>query len=54
MINLINYIRKAFCEHKYIISEAYMEDSDGSKGTRVYMRCEKCGYHSNHWKFLKL
>ena len=63
MRRLINYIRQCFCKHDWVIEESYYEEytqmigfsKESSKltrqGTKVYMRCKKCGYHTNHWKY---
>lgn len=51
---LINYFRECFCKHDWHIEElqANLRNFLGDKasGTRVYMRCNKCGYHKSHWK----
>ena len=56
MRTLINYLRQAFCKHDWNVEEdvvsvtSYFETT--KNGTKVYMRCNKCGYHKNHWKYL--
>lgn len=52
MIRLIIYIRKVFCKHDYVVEQTYVEDSNGNRGDKAYLFCKKCGYHSNHWKFI--
>jgi hypothetical protein len=57
MRHIINYFRQCFCKHEWSVEESYAEeiiDNDyvNKSGTKVYMRCTKCGYHTNHWKFL--
>lgn len=50
---LIDYIRQIFCKHDWQIEEGRVDGGQWLKsGTKVYMRCKKCGYHKNHWKFL--
>lgn len=48
---IVNYFRQTFCNHKWLIEEATVGHFDGT-GTKVYMRCKKCGYHKKHWKFI--
>lgn len=48
---IINYIRQVFCKHDFVVEEQYT-DFEVKSGTRVYMRCKKCGYHTSHWKFI--
>lgn len=55
MRRIINYIRQCFCSHDWLIEDRYIEifdefDNWQKKGTKVYMRCKKCGYHQKHWK----
>lgn len=55
MRRLVNYIRQIFCKHDWITDEGYTQSELGSmdrSGMKVYMRCKKCGYHQNHWKYL--
>ena len=51
---LINYIREAFCKHDWLVEETKnctVETPVRDKtGTKVYMRCRRCGYHQKHWK----
>jgi len=49
---LINYLRQAFCKHDFEYHEKEGVTDYKGVGTKVYMRCKKCGYHQNHWKFL--
>ena len=56
MRTIINYIRQIFCKHDFIVNEGYCESNNDitgwvCKGTKVYMRCKKCGWHTSHWKF---
>jgi len=53
MITIINYIRQMFCKHDFLIEEGHVK-SDGflKSGTKVYMRCKKCGWHTKHWKYV--
>lgn len=55
MRHLINYFRQCFCKHDFLIEELNVESSnwagDKRTGPRVYMRCNKCGWHTIHWKF---
>lgn len=52
---LINYFRECFCSHDYEIEEQYCTSSTdfgvSKQGEKVYLRCKKCGYHKNHWKY---
>lgn len=53
MIWLSNYFKKVFCKHEFHFDEfkINMKDWDGcvtSVETRVYMRCDKCGYYGSH------
>lgn len=56
MRTIVNYLRQVFCKHDFIISEGKATTQNGfgntKEGIKVYMICKKCGYHSNHWKFL--
>ena len=53
---LINYLRQTFCKHDFEYEDHHVTVNDSFLGTKqgikVYMRCKKCGYHSNHWKHL--
>jgi hypothetical protein len=56
MRTIVNYFRQVFCKHDFLVEESHVinHDQDGyitRQGTKVYMRCTKCGYHTNHWKF---
>ena len=50
---LIDYLRQSFCKHSWMYREKLVKKK-GSEvmGTKVYMRCRKCGYHKKHWKFI--
>ena len=48
---IVNYIRQVFCKHDWLIEEKFT-DSNLKRGTKVYMRCKKCGYHQKHWKYV--
>jgi hypothetical protein len=53
---LIDYLRQSFCKHEWLIEEEYFKETDTLFKKRynipkVYMRCKKCGYHKNHWKY---
>ena len=52
MRGLINYYKKEFCKHAFITEEKFVESEIKGNGIKVYMRCNKCGYHTKHWKFL--
>lgn len=54
--SLINYLRVCFCKHDWHTDEEWVEVVDNNdrflrKGTKVYMRCKKCGEHNSHWKY---
>lgn len=51
MRTIVNYIRQIFCKHEWIYKEKHCE-YEFKNGTKVYMRCKKCGYHAKHWKFI--
>jgi hypothetical protein len=56
MRHLVNYFRQVFCKHDWHIEEEYVKENSFTSlnekaGVKVYMRCKKCGYHKNHWKF---
>lgn len=51
MRHLINYLTQLFCKHEFDVEEKYVT-SEFKDGTKIYMRCKKCGYHQSHWKFL--
>ncbi len=56
MRTIVNYFRQVFCKHDFLVEESpyILENEFGNvlrQGTKVYMRCTKCGYHTNHWKF---
>lgn len=51
MRTIVNYIRQIFCKHDFEIEEGYV-DATWKRGEKVYLRCEKCAYHTKHWKFL--
>lgn len=51
MRTIVNYFRQAFCKHDWLIEESKVEAYTRT-GVKVYMRCKKCGYHQNHWKFI--
>ena len=46
---IINYFRECFCVHDWLVEEIYTR-TYSTKGTKVYMRCKKCGYNKRHWK----
>lgn len=53
---IVNYFRQVFCKHDFLVEETFCKtlNNDGDvikQGDKVYMRCTKCGYHTNHWKF---
>lgn len=53
MRRFANYIRQAFCKHEWVFSEFFFEwetEFRTRNGDKVYMRCNKCGYHQIHWK----
>ena len=49
---MINYFRQVFCKHEFLFQESFVEGTFKGSGVKVYMRCNKCAYHTNHWKFL--
>ena len=57
MKNLIHYIQSLFCKHDYHVEEQYCTQTNNNiivkQGEKVYMRCKKCGFHINHWKYKK-
>lgn len=52
MRHLFQYFRQVFCKHEFEISEKHVTTNNYTEGTKVYLYCKKCGYHSNHWKFI--
>ena len=52
MRTIVNYIRQIFCKHDWITEENYVRDDMRGDGTKIYMRCKKCGYHTKHWKYV--
>jgi len=55
MRTILHYIRQCFCKHQLIFEEkniSYSNEYRNVKGIKVYMRCTKCGFHKNHWKYL--
>lgn len=51
MRTIINYIRQIFCKHDFEIEDTFVIGGEGKRGTKRYLYCKKCGYHSNHWKY---
>jgi hypothetical protein len=48
----INYLRECFCKHDFEIEELRIVDEYREPtNERVYMRCNKCGYHKKHNKW---
>jgi uncharacterized OB-fold protein len=54
MRTIVNYFKQVFCKHNWIISESKsITHFYGSGDAKiVYMRCDKCGYHKHHNKYL--
>jgi rubredoxin len=52
MRTIIWYLRSMFCKHEFSIEEGYLDSGICGQGTRIYMRCKKCGFHMKHWKFI--
>ncbi len=58
MRKLANYIKQCFCKHEFIVQELIKERNKIIAECReytlrqqyVYMRCNKCGYHTGHVK----
>ena len=49
---IINYIKELFfCKHDFLVEEEHVTEAH-REGTKVYMRCKKCGYHKKHWKYI--
>lgn len=51
MTKIIFYIRQWFCKHDFEIEDKVV-DGYGRRGEKRYLYCKKCGYHTNHWKFI--
>lgn len=39
-----------FCKHDWLTEECFVR-GHYNDGTKVYMRCKRCGYHKKHWKY---
>jgi len=56
MRTIVQYFRQVFCQHDFIVDENQVEITNNGRfvksDKKVYMRCKKCGWHTNHWKFL--
>ena len=53
MRTLINYIRQCFCKHDLIREEGIgiVDRKNEIVNRRVYVRCRKCSYHREFWKY---
>ena len=54
MNNIIVKLRQCFCKHEFKYEELEREKTYihklGWVHTRVYMKCDKCGYYKWYWK----
>ena len=61
LIEFFNYLRQAFCTHKFSYEERRYEKFEyvlGQKRTTsvtllVFQRCDKCGWHTSYRKYRK-
>lgn len=53
---IIQYFRQLFCKHDLEFDEININQhsefsSIVNQRVKVYCRCDKCGYHTSHWKY---